>query len=460
MTYEIQSKSDFLAGTSLIVRIPEEELDKKALYTIQVDRPGFLLPFRYKSVDGIIEFVYQIGVNCKLQHLSGSRDPGEYLKLWTSLLSPLLDCGDWFLKPYSFVLSTEYLYCDKNSGSVSYIYIPSVRECSGYDSLSEMAVEVSKLITVADVSLENKVLRAIMQDFNPDGFLRMLKSYAASSSPPAQPRPVSMQDAAPAGFDLLAAPASASVPVHALKQESPPAPKPDNLPAPKPISPPAPESSAVPARDNVQSAPGDIFISIPSKGSQPRKKAGEPKDLEDSWTHEARDPKKSRSVGGLFYRNKEDHPGTPPGGLSAVQQTSRPCQDAEPVFAPSFGYNDETQCIQAVSGATGFRLVGSDLLPPMIELRISIGDVFTIGRYDAASGKRQSSFEFDKMTKAISRRHAAIERSAAGYSITDLTSSAGVFVNGQKLPPNTPYDLIHGCRVSFGNAGADYVWEE
>jgi len=60
----------------------------------------------------------------------------------------------------------------------------------------------------------------------------------------------------------------------------------------------------------------------------------------------------------------------------------------------------------------------------------------------------------------VSRRHAALERNADIYSIIDLSSSAGTYINGHKLPPNTPFELVNGYRVSFGNCGADYVWEQ
>jgi len=61
MIYEIESKNDFLTGASLVVRIPEKELDKKALYTIQADKPGFILPFLHRRIDGQVELEYQIG---------------------------------------------------------------------------------------------------------------------------------------------------------------------------------------------------------------------------------------------------------------------------------------------------------------------------------------------------------------------------------------------------------------
>jgi pSer/pThr/pTyr-binding forkhead associated (FHA) protein len=106
------------------------------------------------------------------------------------------------------------------------------------------------------------------------------------------------------------------------------------------------------------------------------------------------------------------------------------------------------------------RYIGISDHPRLIEVSVTSGSIFTIGRFDISVGIKQSNFEFDKKTKAVSRRHSAIERNADGYSIVDLESAGGTFLNGQKLPPNAPFKLERGARVSFGNLGADYVWEE
>ena len=54
MTYQIENKND-LTGAMLVVRFPQEDLDEKALYTIEADQPPFLVPFRYRAVDGMAE---------------------------------------------------------------------------------------------------------------------------------------------------------------------------------------------------------------------------------------------------------------------------------------------------------------------------------------------------------------------------------------------------------------------
>ena len=138
---------------------------------------------------------------------------------------------------------------------------------------------------------------------------------------------------------------------------------------------------------------------------------------------------------------------------------------AEPrsTVVPDYGQQEEpsdlTQIIAAAHDGARLRFIGRAALPEGIDIQIAVGEVFSIGRFDASVGKQQSSFEFDKKTKAVSRRHAVVERGADGYTIVDLASSAGTFINGQKLPPNTPCEVKRGCYVSFGNSGADYIWE-
>jgi len=395
MNYEVQHRNDFMTGSYLVVRIPKNELDQCALYTIQAEYPDFILPFHYKGTDGQIEFVYKIGTLCKLQYFSGELTPGEYADLWQSLLKPLLECTDWFMNPCSFLLNTDFLYYDKDKKAVRYVYVPSAYGCSGYDAFYEMAIEISKMITVSDAVLENKVLRAIIKDFNPIEFLHIIKDHVKESA-------VCSDDIPVLEYHNIQEPAINK-----------------NEPASEMII------------DSFQSA--DIEKSIIERetrgyrifSKRSRKKKAQQLELSAGNTLKSL-PEKSVT---------HPEPGEPAEILGITQST--PTQSDGP----------------------GFKYVGYAHLPPMIQIIISEGEMFTIGRFDAAIGKKQSNFEFDKKTRAVSRRHAVIERDIEGYKIVDLSSSAGTFINNKKLPPNTPHGLETGCRVSFGNSGADYVWD-
>jgi hypothetical protein len=50
----------------------------------------------------------------------------------------------------------------------------------------------------------------------------------------------------------------------------------------------------------------------------------------------------------------------------------------------------------------------------------------------------------------VSRRHAIITPGASGYVLEDLASANGTFVNGRRLPPQTPTPIAHGDELKFG----------
>lgn len=57
---------------------------------------------------------------------------------------------------------------------------------------------------------------------------------------------------------------------------------------------------------------------------------------------------------------------------------------------------------------------------------------------------------YDAFGHGVSRRHARIRRTPAGYEITDLESTNGTWVNEQRLPPNQPHFLPSGAIVRLG----------
>jgi len=52
----------------------------------------------------------------------------------------------------------------------------------------------------------------------------------------------------------------------------------------------------------------------------------------------------------------------------------------------------------------------------------------------------------------ISRRHARIARTETGFTLTDLGSTNGTFINGNPLPPNTAQRLTGGDEIVLGGS--------
>lgn len=444
MTYQIENKND-LTGAMLVVRFPQEDLDEKALYTIEADQPPFLVPFRYRAVDGMAECTYCLGSRSKLQYRFGAHAAADYVDFWTQVLQPLLDCDDWFLKPFSFVLDPRYLYADRD-GAVSYLYIPAKTDGESFASLREMVLELSRQNSVTDPALENKVLRALMQDFQPKAFLDMLRAEGGVKTAQAKPEPAPDAVSAPAARPAREEPPRFQLPQQLRPQEPEPEPVPQSAPQP------------IPAADD-----GDIHINF--GGTPPKSKEKPPKEHRGLFggkkEKKEKEPKARKPLFGKKEKPREVLLGAAEPQPVPVYQppAARPAQ-------PAVSYDEEradgvTQLDdEPMGGVCCLRLVGEPGLPREIAVDIQPGRAFTIGRFDVSVGQKQSDFEFEKNTRAVSRRHAAIEREESGYFLVDLASSAGTFVNGQKLIPNVPQALENGCRVSFGTGGADYIWNE
>lgn len=437
MKYDIESKKDISSGMILTICFPESELDSKALYTLQTEWPEFLVPFRYRSMNGQVECTYQLGDRSKLQYRFGSREPGEYVKFWNGVFRPLLDCSDWFLKPLSFVLDAGQIYIDRDGKTISYLYVPSNEDCVTYEELKGMALELVEKNPTTDPKLENKVLRAVMQDFQPKIFLNMLKTSAL----PLKLEPV---DAFPA--------------FEALHPERPILPTPQRTgPAHKDL--PVGESSQ--QGEPPQQGDGDIVINLNAE------KGKKEKDSTGKKNKESKKPKEKKESKGLFSwlggKKESDKKETKEyiygaGAEPSIPQEAKHRADPAPVYFPNEEEGDHTEL-------KGFgpclRLIGRAPLPAQIAISASPGKPFTIGRFDVSVGQQQCDFEFDRHTKEVSRHHAAIECDFNGeYTIVDLGSTAGTYVDGVRLSQNVPYPLQWGSRVSFGRAGADYTWEE
>ncbi len=72
-------------------------------------------------------------------------------------------------------------------------------------------------------------------------------------------------------------------------------------------------------------------------------------------------------------------------------------------------------------------------------------DVFVIGR------KEDTVDGFIPNNRSVTREHCKITRNGSQYSITDLKSSYGTYVNGKKLQPEVPLSIAIGDQVTLSN---------
>lgn len=152
--------------------------------------------------------------------------------------------------------------------------------------------------------------------------------------------------------------------------------------------------------------------------------------------------------------------------VTSLQKKNRSADGKYSAPAAPPVYFDQTVSMDAGAqdtpsgGVCTFRYIGTGEWPQSIYVDIGEKESFSIGRFDIVLGQAVSDYEFPANSQAVSRRHAALFRDEEGYIIQDQNSKAGTFVNGVKLEAGVFYRLKNGCQISFGTAGADYLWEE
>ena len=123
---------------------------------------------------------------------------------------------------------------------------------------------------------------------------------------------------------------------------------------------------------------------------------------------------------------------------------------------------DETEARQLA----GEKAIDESLLPehgiafytykdPKILLAIHEGGEFILGRKTGKTGNLSEADlidlgPFNGFELGTSRRHALITQKGQAYEITDLESTNGTWLNGERLVPNSPYELKNGSLLRLG----------
>lgn len=74
-----------------------------------------------------------------------------------------------------------------------------------------------------------------------------------------------------------------------------------------------------------------------------------------------------------------------------------------------------------------------------------------IGCADATSIPDVDLTPLGGTTSGVSRRHAVLRNTGGAWTITDLNSTNGTFVNGARIAPNTPMPVYDQVKLRFGH---------
>ncbi len=111
--------------------------------------------------------------------------------------------------------------------------------------------------------------------------------------------------------------------------------------------------------------------------------------------------------------------------------------------------NSPTSARSAQPASAAPRLVSVNS-PVRLEIRITKNE-FLLGKI---AGSVDGVIEYNK---AISRVHCKICRNGSQYTIADLGSANGTFVNKEKLPANQPQRIVHGDMIRLANSDFQFL---
>ena len=89
----------------------------------------------------------------------------------------------------------------------------------------------------------------------------------------------------------------------------------------------------------------------------------------------------------------------------------------------------------------------------LVALNMAAGFELVVNRPEFVIGKKETEVDGHiHYNKMISRIHCKIQKSGSGYTITDLQSANGTYVNKVRLQPNQPYPLKSGDTLRLANS--------
>ena len=111
---------------------------------------------------------------------------------------------------------------------------------------------------------------------------------------------------------------------------------------------------------------------------------------------------------------------------------------------------DSVSELQTADAAAANKLVLATAEGTMLELPAK--DDVIIGREDPISEvfPDLDLTTYGGMEKGVSRKHAVLRRSEEGYTVEDMGSTNGTYVNRKRIQPNVPQQVGPGDEIRFG----------
>lgn len=426
-TLELESISEATGNYLIYNAAPEYNFDRIAVKMLASDLPAFLAPVKIMNKFDTCVVKYDTGSYKSISSIKMRMSKKECCTLIYNLLYPIMTCGEWLLDYHKLCFTKDYILCDANTFEVRYIYILENSFSVSDDSIMDTIRSIFRNTDIIDdKDFRIDLLQALLdEDCSVNGLFEMIEDIRKNMNEAVPARAAFTEEHR---SNVISAPKQREAAAVPPVRERPAQNDAKNGQTASPVSEPAHSS---PIFDEADEDMENLFSS-------------HKKSLKPAKAPKAKTKQKSDIFGGLFGKGK---PAKKADEISAPEAA-----DDHTVIIGMSG-DDETQIFAAF-----LQLESSELTdcPPSLPLDIGNGGTVTIGRKSSSSANANADIEFPADCIKISRRHCKIMLENGIYSICDLNSGNGTYIDGQKAEPGVWKEIKNGSRIMFGNNVAVY----
>ncbi len=452
--------------------------DLIAVRMLSEDAPEFLLPLQVSERNGAISLRYKLINGTALKYSTDTAmTKKQYVTLARDLLTPFMQCKDWLLDYHAICIDPAYILRDRHTDSFLFAYLPA-------DSLYATDAEILEFIraTLAYIDItDDKDFQIRMMRYFRDGGYTLGDMYTlfceeASRLPQRKTEPAAAaaaeamhtatapkQNAAAAAESAPAAPEKESskkglldlLGINAAQKSEP---KTEAAPAAESSAAAAPSVSsgdsvmdALFGTDNAKSEKkdaGGIFGGLFGNASAQKPAKKESKKSADALSAIFGGSGAQESRTKAAAKQEQSAP--------AAKQTARktetpPMAQFSPMGAgETFIGDDRTMLDDDMGASSGGALILKESMYDGCPSEISLAFAKPFIVFGRQTKDTPPDVVFPENCKGVSRQHLRISRLANGtLTVTDLGSSFGTLLDGQRLIPNTAYPLANGATLTL-----------